>query len=257
MRVLVFLLFVVTVVLATSEEEDKKKKVEGCLFNGVVHKSGDIAYEDKTHCLRLRCIRRTNKKGKTKYLLKTKPFKGCRCSVPCPKCSSSWEPVCGTNNKTYVNGCQLWGTATPCGRVQTDLLHQGECGKCPTGCPDIKKPVCGTDNVSYDNECQLLKAACDSSTEIKVAYKVACEDASALAGQSNQCKYNNKKYNLGETIEYLGTFCLEISCQVSPNGKQKKPAVVFRDFWGSRSCECASKDSGNDAKWKYEVGKIF
>lgn len=231
------------VILLTINAESRRKsrnKKAGCRLNGRVHKEGSIAYRDKSHCLKLKCVKRTNKKGRTKYILKSKVFKSCRCSMPCPKCSSEWDPVCGSNNKTYVNGCQLWGLTPPCGQQQAELLHEGECGKCPTGCPNDLKPVCGSDGNTYENECQLLKTACDTGATITVAQKVKCEDTPPQTGPGSRCKFNGRKYHLGETIRYLGDHCLAITCQ-PPNGT-KRPIVTFQDFMGSRrACDCSNQ----------------
>lgn len=71
------------------------------------------------------------------------------------KCSAEYDPVCGTDARTYNNPCQL-ALATCLKGVQ--LAHIGNCTtlsvkereSCITSCNDIgEEPVCGSDGNVY------------------------------------------------------------------------------------------------------------
>lgn len=49
----------------------------------------------------------------------------CQCPI---KCSSHVDPVCGTDNRTYPNHCQL-RVASCKARLNTRVKHPGECGE--------------------------------------------------------------------------------------------------------------------------------
>ena len=40
-------------------------------------------------------------------------------------CIKSWQPVCGSNGKTYSNDCHLKNAQ--CGHPELKLAHEGEC----------------------------------------------------------------------------------------------------------------------------------
>lgn len=66
--------------------------------------------------------------------------------------------VCGTNNITYGNGCELGCAQDIDPSVQ--VRCQGECSQCASPgpscvCNKIYHPVCGTDNITYGNDCQF------------------------------------------------------------------------------------------------------
>lgn len=70
-----------------------------------------------------------------------------------PKCSTEYDPVCGTDARTYTNQCQL-NLATCIKGVQ--FAHLGNCTQlkedyCPENCDnDVEEePVCGSDGNVY------------------------------------------------------------------------------------------------------------
>jgi hypothetical protein len=89
------------------------------------------------------------------------------CVKPCPKI---WQPVCGSDGKTYGNECEL--NNAKCTNPKLALASKGECG-CVKGCPRILLPVCGSDGKTYSNECELNNAKCADAT-LTLAYMGEC-----------------------------------------------------------------------------------
>lgn len=110
---------------------------------------------------------------------------------PCPKkCPLKDRPVCGTDNKTYKNGCLL--AAAKCSLPKKDrsslrLQYNGPCGApstpkpCPRweDCKVVDKPVCGSDGKTYPNICRLRVAMCHARRNkhrpIKLRYRDECK----------------------------------------------------------------------------------
>lgn len=70
---------------------------------------------------------------------------------PCPK---HYFPICGSDNNTYDNECEL-----RCNRQKNPNLtvkHIGECNiVVPCECHLDYSPVCGSDGITYSNLCLL------------------------------------------------------------------------------------------------------
>ncbi|KAG0728646.1 Agrin [Chionoecetes opilio] len=129
-----------------------------------------------------------------------------RCECP-PKCEPVMRPVCGSDDLTYDNLCDL--NRAVCVK-QTDIVvsYVGVCGeegpcaghKCDHGgvcverqgrpvcecpqCPSNLDPVCGADGISYDNECRLRAEACRIRRAIAVRYRGRCNGC-----QDKQCDF--------------------------------------------------------------------
>lgn len=84
-------------------------------------------------------------------------------------------PVCGENNVTYRNLCEL-----KCNK--TKFLNFGKCkkknkpqsGNCDI-CPDHYDPICGTDGLNYKNECLCrCKGTCKKYSSGKCPVEKSC-----------------------------------------------------------------------------------
>lgn len=83
-------------------------------------------------------------------------YKGECKKEPCI-CECTVKPVCGTDDQTYINECEL-----KCYNRRRQerhlpiikIAHKGECTTDPN-CPCISVPVCGSDGRTYRNICYL------------------------------------------------------------------------------------------------------
>ncbi|KAF2353522.1 Kazal domain [Trinorchestia longiramus] len=144
-----------------------------------------------------------------------------RASCHCLPCPGHYQPVCGSDQRTYRSSCLLqrqaclslssslsllhpgpcdWGPcsyqspcflADPCRGVQCGEVGvctvspwgEGVCS-CPTDCPKVQgEEVCGSDHQTYNSLCLLQVAACTSKQDIKVAFRGSCDTCAGVVCQ--------------------------------------------------------------------------
>ncbi|KAM7030447.1 LOW QUALITY PROTEIN: agrin [Acridotheres tristis] len=140
----------------------------------------------------------------------------CECQQ---QCQGRYDPVCGTDQRTYGNACELHamacvlqrdigvshkGPCDRCGQCQFGAICEAESGRCvcPTECVPSAQPVCGTDGVTYGSECELHVRACTQQKNIGVASQGHCKSCGhSLCSFGSRC---------------VGGQCLCPRCQPQP-----------------------------------------
>ncbi|XP_050532357.1 agrin-like [Daktulosphaira vitifoliae] len=171
-------------------------------------------------------------------------------------CNEDFNPICGSDGKTYANECFLRRQAC---RMMPDLriIFHGDCdqginpcinvtcwhgshckinrlgiSEClcpePTLCEDSVQPICGTDGLTYESKCHLNRINCISKSDIKMAYEGPC-------GETNLCK----KYfcDFGATCKLKNGVT---SCECSLCSEHYEPV-----------CGSDSNTYSNECKLKY------
>ena len=105
------------------------------------------------------------------------------------QCQYGNKEVCGSDNKTYRNMCEL-------NKSYAVLQHEGRCvvrassedpSKLVANCTEDFKPVCGRDGVTYGNECRMKFRGIDKAHDGVCG--VEDYDPKVFAGKKCTCSY--------------------------------------------------------------------
>ena len=92
-----------------------------------------------------------------------------RLEEECPSyCNRMYDPVCGSDYKTYPNPCTL--KIESCTNKKVKQLYLGEC-QCPEECPVEDNPVCVNGN-TYQSPCKAFKATCTKDFDARLGLKI-------------------------------------------------------------------------------------
>ncbi|XP_010003562.1 PREDICTED: agrin [Chaetura pelagica] len=177
--------------------QHQDKCQEECSFNAVcLNRRGSARYlGTPSPCLSVECTF-----GATCVVKNQEAV--CECQQVC---QGRYDPVCGSDNRTYGNPCELdsmacvlkreikvkhKGPCDRCGKCQFGAICEAETGRCvcPTECVPSSQPVCGTDGNTYGSECELHVRACTQQTNILVAAQGDCKSCgSTVAPWASRC----------------------------------------------------------------------
>ena len=124
---------------------------------------------------RLNCAAKVHRNLRVKYEGECK--KNQRDHPPCmAACPTTNKPVCGTDNRTYRNRCQLDCNV----KLYTNLRlkHNGECTENESyrcDCTLNLDLVCGTDNKTYSNKC-FFNCYAKLYTNLRLKHKGECPE---------------------------------------------------------------------------------
>uniref|UniRef100_A0A8C3LAK7 Agrin n=1 Tax=Chrysolophus pictus TaxID=9089 RepID=A0A8C3LAK7_CHRPC len=168
-------------------------------------------------------------------------------------CQGRYDPVCGTDNRTYGNPCELnamacvlkreirvkhKGPCDRCGKCQFGAICEAETGRCvcPTECVPSSQPVCGTDGNTYSSECELHVRACTQQKNILVAAQGDCKSC-------------------GSTVCSFGSTCVGGQC-VCPRCEQQPLAQVCGSDGLTYDNRCELRAASCQQQKSIEVAKM-
>lgn len=111
----------------------------------------------------------------------------CQLTTQCPNvCTLQYDPVCGTDGKTYSNSCFLSIEACNNPQLNLSIAHNGSCetrDQCNKPCTLEFDSVCGTDGMTYDSSCLLEITACmNPDANLSIAHNGSCQTTQCPKG---------------------------------------------------------------------------
>lgn len=150
----------------------------------------------------------------------------CSCMRPNPG-----EEVCGSDNKTYGNGCLLFCSGFYRRANETCLtqVHEGNCTKPACICKDTCNYVCGSDGRSYGNDC-TFKCAQQWNSCLKRVKN----------GKCGQCKCPPIKSTEDKSI--CGSDCVTYENPCAFKCRQEADLFLFKLYDGKCKEDCVAKE---------------